>query len=140
MNRILHHLELLRHTVPDWKVYPFSIPAIAGLDRLELHPAVTFLVGENGCGKSTLIEAIALKAGFSPEGGSKNFTSSPAHRPSESVLHKHLRLARGARREKGGFFVRAETMFNISSSPFSAGCTSSSAAAANSSSRRTRPF
>jgi predicted ATPase len=112
MNRILRHLELLRQTVPDWTAYPFSIPAVAHLDRLEFHPAVTFLVGDNGCGKSTLIEAIAIKAGFNPEGGSKNFTSS--HRPSESSLHEHLRLARGARREKGGFFLRAETMFNVS--------------------------
>lgn len=112
MNRILRHLELLRETVPDWKAYPFSIPAVSHLDRLEFHPAVTFLVGENGSGKSTLIEAIAIKAGFNPEGGSKNFTSS--HRPSESPLHKHLRLARGARREKTGFFLRAETMFNVS--------------------------
>jgi predicted ATPase len=112
MYRIVRHLELVRETVPDWSVYPFSIPAVRGLDRLELHPAVTFLVGENGCGKSTLIEAIAIKAGFNPEGGSKNFTST--HRPSESALHRHLRLARGARREKTGFFLRAETMFNVS--------------------------
>jgi predicted ATPase len=112
MHQILRHLELVRESVPDWTVYPFSIPAVRGLDRLEFHPAVTFLVGENGCGKSTLIEAIAIKAGFNPEGGSKNFTAS--HRPSESPLHRHLRLARGARREKTGFFLRAETMFNVS--------------------------
>lgn len=112
MDRILRHIELLRDTVPDWAAYPFSIPAVRHLERLELHPAVTFLVGENGSGKSTLVEALAIKAGFNPEGGSKNFTS--AHRPSESPLHRHLRLARGARREKGGFFLRAETMFNVS--------------------------
>jgi predicted ATPase len=112
VDRILRHLELMRDKVPDWEAYPFSIPAVKGLERIEFHPAVTFLVGENGSGKSTLIEAIAIKAGFNPEGGSKNFTSS--HRPSESDLHKHLRLARGARREKSGFFLRAETMFNVS--------------------------
>src|SRR5215208_6391182 len=93
-DQILRHLELLRHRVPDWATYPFSIPAVAHLDTLELDRSVTFLVGENGCGKSTLIEAIAIKAGFNPEGGTKNFTSS--HRPSESPLHQHLRLARGA--------------------------------------------
>ena len=112
MNRILRHLELLRDKVADWKAYPFSIPAVAELHRLEFHPAVTFLVGENGSGKSTLIEAIAIKAGFNAEGGSKNFRSS--HRPSESALHQYLRLARGATREKTGFFLRAETMFNVS--------------------------
>jgi predicted ATPase len=112
VNRILRHIELRRDTVPDWKVYPFCIPAIAKLERLEFHPQVTFFVGENGSGKSTLIEAIAIKAGFNREGGTKNFTSS--HRPSESTLHEHVRLARGVRREAGGFFLRAETMFNVS--------------------------
>jgi predicted ATPase len=111
MSPILRHLELLREKVPDWTAYPFSIPAVRGLERLEFHPAVTFLVGENGSGKSTLIEAIAIKAGFNPEGGNKNFKVS--NRPSESALHQYLRLARGARREKGGFFLRAETMFNV---------------------------
>jgi predicted ATPase len=112
MQRFLRHVELLREKVPDWKAYPYSIPAVATLERMEFHPAVTFLVGNNGSGKSTLIEAIAIKAGFNPEGGTKNFRSS--HRPSESSLHQHLRLARGVVREKGGFFLRAETMFNVS--------------------------
>ena len=89
MHAILRHLELMREKVPDWKAYPFSIPAVKAMERLELHPAVTFLVGENGSGKSTLIEAIAIKAGFNPEGGNKNFTGS--NRPSESELHRYLR-------------------------------------------------
>src|SRR5688500_13078012 len=108
----LRYLELAREKVADWKVYPFSIPAIAQLERLQFDPAVTFLVGENGSGKSTLIEAIAIKAGFNPEGGTKNFTG--RNRPSESNLHTCLRLARGTRRERSGFFLRAETMFNVS--------------------------
>jgi predicted ATPase len=112
LERILRHIELVRDRVPDWRAYPFSIPAVANLDRVEFADGVTIFVGENGSGKSTLIEAIALKAGFNPEGGSKNFTSQ--HRPSESELHASLRLARGARRERGGFFLRAETMFNVS--------------------------
>jgi len=112
MDRILRHIELQRDKVADWKAYPFSIPAVAKMERIEFDEGVTFFVGENGSGKSTLIEAIAIKAGFNPEGGSKNFNS--RHRPSESDLHSHLRLARGARREKSGFFLRAETMFNVS--------------------------
>ena len=55
---------------PD--IYPFSIPAIASLGEIEFHPDVTFIVGENGVGKSTLIEAIAVAMGFGPEGGTKN--------------------------------------------------------------------
>jgi len=104
--------ELVRDKVPDWNAHPFDIPAISKLERLDLDPRVTFLVGENGSGKSTLIEAIAIRAGFNPEGGTKNFTA--RHRPSESSLQQYLRLARGGKREQGGFFLRAETMFNVS--------------------------
>ena len=92
--------------------FPFTIPAIKNLGRLELHPGVTFFVGENGSGKSTLIEALAIKAGFNAEGGTKNFWF--AARPSESNLSHHLVVWRGVRRERGGFFLRAETMFNVS--------------------------
>lgn len=117
--QIVRHLELMRDDVADWSAYPFSIPAIASLARLELPTPVTFLVGENGSGKSTLIEAIAIKLGFGGEGGSKNFGAS--QRPSESTLHAHLRISRGARRERAGFFLRAETMFNVSTAAESVG-------------------
>ncbi len=112
MEQYLRHIELLREGVPDWNSYPFNIPAVAHLDRIDFDSRVTFFIGENGSGKSTLVEAIAIKAGFNPEGGTKNFTS--ALRPSESQLNRHLRLARGVKREKSGFFLRAETMFNVS--------------------------
>lgn len=108
----LLYAEIVGEKVADWNAYPYNIPAVAKLGRLELDPHVTFFVGENGSGKSTLIEAIAMRAGFNPEGGTKNFST--ASRPSESPLHDALRLARGAKREQGGFFLRAETMFNVS--------------------------
>jgi predicted ATPase len=112
LRQILRSLELRPDSVPDRQAYPFSIPALRSLERLDFHPEVTFLVGENGSGKSTLIEAIAIAAGFNPEGGTKSFTGRA--RPSESSLSEHVRLVRGARRERGGFFLRAETMFNVS--------------------------
>jgi predicted ATPase len=81
------------------------------LDVLKFHPKVTFLVGENGSGKSTLLEAIAVSFGFNPEGGTKNFTFST--RDSHSDLHKFLRLGKGFKRPADGFFLRAESFFNL---------------------------
>jgi predicted ATPase len=102
-----------RERVPSFDRYPFSIPAIRTLSKLELDPQVTLLTGENGSGKSTLVEAIAVAAGFNAEGGSRNFRFST--RESHSELHEYLRLVRGARRERTGFFLRAESFFNVAS-------------------------
>jgi len=92
--------------------YPFNIPAITHLGTLQLHPKVTFLVGENGSGKSTLIEAIAVAVGFNAEGGSKNHNFET--RQTASTLHEALTICRGIRREKDGFFLRAESLYNVS--------------------------
>ena len=67
--------------MPDFDVYPFSIPAVRKLERI--------LVGENGSGKSTLLEAIAVMSGFNAEGGTKNFHF--ATRESHSELSRYLR-------------------------------------------------
>jgi predicted ATPase len=106
----VHEVRLERAGVPSFDAYPFAVPAVRTLDTLELDPKVTFLIGDNGSGKSTLVEAIAMAAGFNAEGGSENFNF--ATRRSESALHKHLRLIRTARRITG-FFLRAESFFNV---------------------------
>lgn len=93
--------------------YPFSLPAVKSLDTLRLHPNVTFIVGENGSGKSTLLEAIAIAWGFNPEGGTRNFNFSS--RESHSGLHQFLRLSRGVARARDGFFLRAESFYNVAS-------------------------
>jgi predicted ATPase len=111
LKQLARSISLLRERVPSFDKYPFSIPAIAKLDTLDFHPAVTFLIGENGSGKSTLIEAIAIAAGFNPEGGSRNFSFKT--RASESELHRALRFARGVTRPRDGFFLRAESYFNV---------------------------
>lgn len=110
----LSHAELLLD--PDSlgaDGYPFSLPAIRGIgERLEFHPRCTFFVGENGTGKSTLLEAIAVKWGFNPEGGSRNFRFGT--RESHSDLHRTIRLSRpGGKRPRTGFFLRAESFFNL---------------------------
>jgi predicted ATPase len=111
MDVFLRSVVLRREQVPDFSKYPFAIPAVRHLERLDFHPQVTFFVGENGSGKSTLIEAIAVAAGFNAEGGSRNFNF--ATRRSESELHQHLRLVRGVRRPRTGYFLRAESLFNV---------------------------
>lgn len=104
-------LTLLRDRVDDWSRYPFTIPAIAGLDELEMEKPVTFLIGENGTGKSTLLEAIAVGCGLNPEGGSKNFRFST--RASHSSLATYLRLTRSVKRPRDTYFLRAESYFNV---------------------------
>lgn len=93
--------------------FPFNLPAVSSWNRLALHPAVTFFVGENGSGKSTLIEAIAEAAGFNPEGGGKDHTFST--RDTHSELGKALKVVRGGRRERDGYFLRAETFYTQTS-------------------------
>lgn len=90
--------------------WPRTVPAVAQLlaGGIDLAPGVTFLVGENGSGKSTVLEGIALAYGFSPEGGSNQARHST--RPSESPLSDWLEIQRGVGASRWGFFLRAETM------------------------------
>ena len=104
-------VTLLRDKVDSFDRYPFSLPVVRTLAFIDLHPKVTFLVGENGSGKSTLLEAIAIALGFNPEGGSVNFNFGT--RDSHSELHEYLRIAKGYRRHRNGFFLRAESWFNV---------------------------
>jgi predicted ATPase len=109
----LVEIKLIRDSIPDTSVYPFSIPSIADMDTLRFDKPVTFLVGENGSGKSTLIEAIAILMRFNPEGGSRNlnFATAQAH----ANLHQFMRPTKSARRMSDGFFLRAESFFNVAS-------------------------
>lgn len=107
----LLEVKLKRNKVPSFDQYPFSLPVVRQFHSMELHPNVTFLIGENGSGKSTLLEAIAIAWGFNPEGGTKNFSFHT--RTSHSNLGKHLTLVKGAKRAKDGYFFRAESFYNV---------------------------
>ena len=93
----------------DTSTYPFSIPAVQQLDSIKFTTPVTFLVGENGTGKSTLVEAIAVAAGFNAEGGTKNYNFSS--QDTTSLLSEKMTLVRGTRREQYGYFLRAESFY-----------------------------
>lgn len=93
------------------KSYLQAIPALKTLGELTLSAPVVFFVGENGSGKSTLLEAVAIAAGFNPEGGTRNYSFST--RDSHSDLWKAVRLVRGWRRPSSGYFLRAESFYNV---------------------------
>lgn len=109
--RYVTRVSLMREKVESFERYPFSLAAVRTLDQLELHPKLTFFIGENGSGKSTLLEAIAVSLGFNAEGGTRNFRFNT--RASHSVLHQYLRIAKGVQKPRDGFFLRAESFFNV---------------------------
>ena len=112
VGRFVEHVRL--EPQADTGRYPYTLPVVRELDRaggLELDAGVTFLVGDNGTGKSTLVEAIAVAAGFNPEGGSQAFRF--ATRATESGLGDHLVLRWGLRKPRTGFFLRAESYYNV---------------------------
>ena len=100
----------------DWKKidehsYLRQIEAISKLSELVFKRPITFFVGENGSGKSTLLEAIAVSYGFNPEGGTKNYSFSTYD--SHSSLHHAIKLSKGIHQAKAGYFLRAESFYNV---------------------------
>ena len=97
----------------DPKSYLYRLPAVrhlSGGKALQFLRDVTFFVGENGAGKSTILEAIAIAYGFNAEGGTKNFNFST--NATHSELWEHLTISR-SRYAKDGFFLRAESFYNV---------------------------
>lgn len=106
----------IRAACMDWDgvrkdSYLWNIPAVAGVDRVDFEKPVTCFVGENGSGKSTLLEAMAVSYGFNPEGGTRNYSFSTFD--SHSELCDSLRLIRGPRKARWGYFLRAESFYNV---------------------------
>ncbi len=105
--------EIYKINIEDFEEYSYlrNIPSLKDFQGIKIDKPVTFFVGENGSGKSTLLEAIAVALGLNPEGGSKNFNF--ATKETHSELGKILEIARGSRREEDGFFLRAESFYNL---------------------------
>jgi predicted ATPase len=112
---MLKRITLLRDRVDDWDSYPFSVPTIRQFDELNFSSRICFFTGENGTGKSTLLEAIAIHYGFGREGGTRSFaldTTESNH--SVEALVRALRLSFDIR-TGAGYFLRAESFFNAAS-------------------------
>jgi predicted ATPase len=112
---MLKTITLLRDRVKDWRSYPFSVPAIQRFDALTLKSRICFFAGENGTGKSTLLEAVAVHYGLGREGGTRSFlinTTESNH--SIDPLVDALRLSFD-KRTGAGYFLRAESFFNAAS-------------------------
>ena len=112
---MLKKITLLRERVSDWNRYPFTVPVIAQLNELAFRSRICFFAGENGTGKSTLLEAIAVHYGFGREGGTRSFANdSTESNHSVDPLVNALRLSFD-NRTGAGFFLRAESFFNVAS-------------------------
>lgn len=107
----IRKIELVKNHNISKNKYPFNLKAIKNLKCLELHPNVTFIVGDNGTGKSTLLEAIAIAYGFNAEGGSKNsiFSTEDTH----SILYDYIKIVKGFKKPRDGYFLRAESFYNV---------------------------
>ncbi|MGN0734610.1 MAG: AAA family ATPase [Anaerovoracaceae bacterium] len=108
--------RFIRSIFIDWTLigdgsYLREIGALKGLETLDFNSNVTFFVGENGSGKSTLLEAMAIACGFNPEGGTKNYSFSTYD--SHSELYDAIRVVRGSRKARWGYFLRAESFYNV---------------------------
>lgn len=103
----------IKPSLYESSTYINKIPVVKHRKDITLEKRVTFIVGENGSGKSTLLEAIAICAGFNPEGGGRNLNFSTYK--SHSELYKHLVLTKGIIRPRDGYFLRAESFYNVAS-------------------------
>ena len=109
-NLFIRRVTLERNKINDFERYPFNIEVVKNLVEVNFTKPVTFLVGENGVGKSTFIEALALQLGLNPEGGSQNFKFSTKN--THSVLSDYIRVSTYDR-PKTKFFLRAESFYNV---------------------------
>jgi predicted ATPase len=96
-------------------VYPFNVELVKNLSRIDFPSQVTFFIGENGTGKSTILEAIALNVGFGKEGGSKNIhfqTAEEGIYDGVEKLSKYMKLS-WRKKTRSGYFFRAESFFTV---------------------------
>ena len=112
-NLFVDGIKYNKEDVPNKNVYPFNIEAIKNLDEIRIDKPVTFFIGENGVGKSTLIEALAISLKLNPEGGSQNINFKT--KDSHSSLSNYLTVYQTGNLPKTRYFLRAESFYNVAS-------------------------
>ncbi|MCM3761421.1 AAA family ATPase [Alkalihalobacillus oceani] len=110
-SQFIREVRLKEELISSYDTFPLTLPFMQNFGTVSFHPNLTCLIGENGIGKSTLLEGIAIALGFNPEGGSLNFSFSSYD--SHSNLDSFLRVVKGTNRAKDSFFFRAETFYNV---------------------------
>lgn len=110
-NLFIDGVKYEKDDVKNKNIYPFNISSIESLDKLTFSKPVTFLIGENGAGKSTFIEALAIRLRLNPEGGSQNivFKTTDSH----SNLSDYLTVYSSSNLPKTKYFLRAESFYNV---------------------------
>jgi predicted ATPase len=111
----LKRVWLDQSRVEDDSVYPFCLPFLQKGFDLEFEHAITIIVGENGTGKSTLLEGIAAMAGYDGAGGGKGYMPVDHSRAVEVMggnLAQALRASWLPKITRGWFF-RAESFFTV---------------------------
>lgn len=108
---MINEIILDRDKIDNYDKYPFNIPIVKDFEKLIINSPVTFFVGENGVGKSTFIEAIAVNLGLPKEGGTENFMYET--NDTTSNLRDYLKI-KIDNKPRTKFFLRAESFYNFS--------------------------
>ncbi len=112
---LLDKVKIDTSEISDLSAYPFSLEIIKNLEEIVFPTQVTFFVGENGTGKSTILEAIAARSGFGREGGSKSIqfeTADETYGNQIDAFSSTMTLS-WRKKPKDGYFFRAESFFNV---------------------------
>ena len=110
-NLFIEGIKYNKEEVVNENIYPFNIESIKCLDEIKFNNPVTFFIGENGVGKSTLIEAIAIQLELNPEGGSQNINFKT--KDSHSSLSNYLTVYSTGNLPRTKYFLRAESFYNV---------------------------
>ncbi len=107
---MVEYLSNLSIRVPAIDQYPYNIPVLKNGVKIEFDKAITFVIGENGSGKSTILEAIAEKCGYNLSGGNKNHLYE--HHRTEATMYNFTTLG-WIKKPYDGFFLRAESFYDF---------------------------